>query len=268
MALIDPIEDPKVDENGHIVEEDEQLTEEPQEPQLPDKFKGKTAQEIAEMYLNLEKDHGRLANEVGETRKLVDRVLDMQSSNQPQPQGQVDDGDDIDAADLLNDPKGTLEKVLARREAKLKEDYEARIRQIEGHLGVQQLQSKHGDFQQITNDPEFLEFVQANPYRSRIAQNAVQNGDLEAVDYLITEWKDRRGSAAPSAAEAKPGKPDPLQAARRASLESSGSGESRSNQKIFSRQEIIKTRLYDYEKYSDPAYQAEIMKAYAEGRVK
>lgn len=266
MPLIDPIEDPKVDEQGYI------LDNEPQEEapaDLPDKFRGKTAQEIAEMYLNLEKDHGRLRNEVGETRKLVDRVLDLQSTQQPTPAGQPEDDFNIDATDLLNDPKGTLEKVLSRREAKLKEDYENRIRQIEGHLGVQRLQSKHGDFQQITNDPEFLEFVKDNPFRARIAQNAVQNGDLEAVDYLITEWKDRRGSAAPEVDEAPAAKKrTPLEAARAASLQGSGSGESRSNAKIFSRQEIIRTKLYDYEKYSDPAYQAEIMKAYAEGRVK
>lgn len=263
MPIVDPVEDPKVDEDGFVLEE---RAEEPQEPQLPDKFRGKSAQEIAEMYLNLEKDHGRLANEVGETRKLVDRVLDMQQSNTPKRNDEAEEELRIDAADLLNDPTGTLEKVLSRREAKIKEAYESRIRQIEGQIGVQQLQSKHKDFQDITNDPEFLQFVQSNPYRNRIAQQAVQQGDLEAVDYLITEWKDRR--PAPEAQEEEPGKPDPLAKARRAALESSGSGESRSRSRVFSRQEIIRTKLFDPEKYSDPAYQEEILKAYAEGRVK
>lgn len=268
MPLIDPVEDPKVDETGAIIEENAEPQEEEQKSSIPDKFKGKSAEEIAEMYLNLEKDHGRLANEVGETRKLVDRVLDMQQQQPSQSTSEAEEDLRIDAGDLLSDPTGTLEKLLERREAKIKEAYEARIRQIEGHLGVQQLQSKHGDFQAITNDPEFLQFVQSNPYRARIAQEAVQNNDLEAVDYLITEWKDRHAAPAQEEVEESPAKASPLEQARRASLEGSSSGESRNSGKVFSRAEIIKKKLFDPEGYGDPAYQAEIMKAYAEGRVK
>lgn len=267
MPLIDPIEDPQVNEDGSLQNEEPQ-EERPQESALPEKFRNKSAAEIAEMYLNLEKDHGRLANEVGDTRKLVDRVLDLQANQQPSRREEEPEDDfNIDATDLLNDPKGTLEKVLARREAKLQEAYEARIRQIEGHLGVQQLQSKHGDFQQITNDPEFLDFVKGNPYRAKIAQEAVQNGDVGAVDYLITEWKDRHPAAPQEEEVRSPGK-DPLQRAREASLEGSGSGESRSSGKVYSRQALIRMKLQDPEAYGDPAFQAEILKAYNEGRVK
>ena len=269
MSLIDPVEDPQVNEDGVTTQSEESHEEKVEEPSLPDKLRGKSAEEIAEMYLNLEKDAGRLRNEVGETRKLVDRVLELQERQQPryEEREEAESSFELDATDLLADPRGTLDKYFSTREEKLREAYEARIRQIEGHLGAQTLQSKHEDFQQITNDPQFLEFVQSNPYRSKIAQEAVQNGDYNAVDYLITEWKDRQPRDTQTDEAEDPGR-DRLREARRVSLEGSSSGDARSSGKTYSRQALIRMKLTDPEAYGDPAFQAEILKAYQEGRVK
>ena len=48
------------------------------EPELPEKYKGKSLEEIIRMHQEAEKLIGRQAQEVGETRKLVDQLIQQQ----------------------------------------------------------------------------------------------------------------------------------------------------------------------------------------------
>lgn len=263
MPLIDPLhEDSQVNEDGVTMQ-----PEAPETPVVPDKFEGKTREEIAEAYLNLEREKGRLANDLGEQRKLVDRVLSLEENRNPrQMEEELTVG--IDPTDLLANPSGTLDKYFEAREAKLREQYDAKIRQLEGSMGAQQLQSKHQDAETVTNDPRFLEFVQANPVRTRIAAAAVEEQDYQALDYLISEWKERQPKAAAPTAAKTESKNSALDAARAASLEGSSSGDTQSSGKIFSRTALIRMKLEDPAAYGDPAFQEEVIRAYAEGRVK
>jgi hypothetical protein len=273
MPLIDPTpEHLQVNEDGVTVNQ-EATPEEAKAPAIPDKFKGKTAEEIAEAYLNLEKEKGRIANDLGEQRKLVDRVLSLEENRQHGQQVE-EPTVTIDPTDLLSNPSDTLDRYFETREQKIRAEYEARIKQLEGTMGEQQLHSKHADVTEVTNDPAFLEFVQSNPVRSRIAAAAVQEQDYQALDYLISDWKERQPKAIEQSPSALDRKVDPdsgrqaLEAARAASLEGSSSGEAGHSGKIFSRTALIRMKLEDPTAYADPAFQAEMIKAYNEGRVK
>ena len=48
-----------------LIQEEEQVTPEPQEPDIPDKYKGKTAEELVQMHQEAEKLLGRQSSEVG-----------------------------------------------------------------------------------------------------------------------------------------------------------------------------------------------------------
>lgn len=263
MSIIDPTNDEaQVDNQGRIIQKDPKPEA---APEVPDKLQGKSMEEVYEMYLNAEKDRSRIANELGEQRKLTDRFLKLEEDRQQQ--GQVEEAFELDATDLLADPVNTLDKYFERKEAAIRSQYEDRIKALEGNMGQQQLVAKHPDAQTITNDPKFLAWVQSNPYRARIAGEAVQKQDLDALDYLLTEYK---GDVAQpeTVTGAAPVREDPHAAVRAASLEKPSAADAGSGGEIYSRNALIRMKLEDPEGYADPAFQAEIIKAYAEGRVR
>jgi len=55
-------------------------------------------------------------------------------------------------------------------------------------------------------------------------------------------------------------------ALKAATVEKGSTGQS--SKKIFKREELMNMIKYNREKYNDPAFQAELVKAYAEGRVR
>ncbi len=256
MSIVDDEKQPQVDNQGRIVQ-----AEPAPAPEVPDKLKGKSMEEVYEMYLNAEKDRSRIANELGEQRKLTDKALSL---SQPETaQEEMEEALSLDPTDLLADPVQTLDKYFESREARIRSQYDSRIQQLESTIGQQSLAVKHPDAEQLTNDPEFLAWVAAQPVRQQLANQAVQNMDYGALDYLLSEYK---GSSTQS--EPAPAKVDHKAAARAASFEGSSSGESARSGEIYSRNALIQMKIENPEGYADPAFQAEIMKAYAEGRVK
>lgn len=266
-TLIDPVEDPKADADGYL-QPSEETPEDPKPTSELDEWiaaKGavnKTPEEWAAMYRSLEQDHGRLRNEVGESRQLLDRVLRLEEGTKQESEPEEYN---LDATEFLTNPRETLEAYLARRDAQKQAEYDARIRQLEAQVGQQTLQSVHQDAQQVLNSPEFIQYVQASPIRTRYAQAALANQDINALGDLLTEYKSTL-----SQKEEKPKRQSsPTDRARAATLEggtAGGGGES--SGKIFSRQALIKMMIEDRERYSDPEFQRELMLAHAEGRVK
>jgi len=63
-------------------EVEEQAT--PSEPEIPDKYQGKSAQELVQMHQEAEKLLGRQSSEVGELRKVVDNYIQTQLTTEPQ----------------------------------------------------------------------------------------------------------------------------------------------------------------------------------------
>ena len=71
--------------------EEQQATPEPQEPEIPDKYKGKTAEELVQMHQEAEKLLGRQSSEVGELRKVVDTYIQTQLTEDTQQAPQQDE---------------------------------------------------------------------------------------------------------------------------------------------------------------------------------
>ena len=60
--------------------------EQPQEPDIPEKYRGKSVQELVQMHQELEKFSGKQSTEVGELRKLVDTYIQTELNNKQAPQ--------------------------------------------------------------------------------------------------------------------------------------------------------------------------------------
>lgn len=235
---------------------------------LPDKLKGKTLEDIASMYVNLESTYGRMANDLGQQRKLTDRLLDLKRAEDLGKQ--TPKAEDVKTSDLLENPTQTLEKFASQRDRSLKETYDERIQRLEGSLAQSRFEQKHSDYQTVANDPAFVQWVQKSNLRTRAAQ-AAYNGDWTAADELLTEYKAQVGSVAVTAPKSDDSADANLKAAKAAGLDSSGaSADAKRGKggKVYSRAELLNLRLRDPDTYYNDAFQSEILLAHSEGRVK
>lgn len=236
---------------------------------IPDKFKGKPLEEIVKSYVNLESKFGQTTNELGQARRSVDQLLQEKRTNDLQANGATRQEaarqqPTLDAAALLENPTEAIGNFLKERELPLLQQHEQRIAQQERLLAEQAFMARHSDFNEVTAEPAFREWVNATPWRVGLTRDA-QAGNYQAAEALMQEYKAYRPLLNKSTASGQG-----LEAARRVGLERSASGTEAGAQsgKILSRQDSMALRISDPDKYESPAYQAVLLKAIAEGRYK
>ena len=80
-----------------------------EEPTLPEKYQGKSLEQVVQMHQEAEKLLGRQSSEVGELRKVVDDYITSQTE-QPAPQQKtVEPEDDID---YFTDPQAAVNRAI------------------------------------------------------------------------------------------------------------------------------------------------------------
>jgi hypothetical protein len=235
--------------------EETQEIEQPQEDDgLPEKYRGKTAAELARMHQEAEKLLGRQSSEVGELRKVVDSYIQTQLT----PAAPEESEEEVD---FFVDPEKAVARAIAKH-PKIKEA-EAVTQQYKQSTAMSQLQTRHPDMQNILQDAKFAEWIQASKIRTKLFNQADQQYDYEAADELFTLWKERQGAVAQTAAAEKVGR---KQAVKSASTGNARGNPDSSSKKTYRRSDIIKLMKTDPERYL--SISDEIMQAYAEGRVK
>ena len=117
--------------------------------------------------------------------------------------------------------------------------------------------------QDILSDEKFATWIKASKIRTQLFVEADQRFNSEAADELFSLWKERRTVAQQTAQVEKQARKQQLKAANTGNAQGSGEGTRR---KIYRRADIIKLMRTDPERYQ--AISAEILAAYAEGRVK
>jgi hypothetical protein len=232
----------------------EQVVVEDTKPTVPEKYQGKSVDDIIRMHQEAEKLIGKQAQEVGEVRKLADDLIkqNLQSTNKPiveEPE-----------VDFFEDPQKAIRKtvdqhpdVLAAKQAT----------QEFKRMNIQQkLAATHPDFQQVVQDAGFTEWVKASPVRLGLYAKADGEYDFDSANELLTTYKQlKQVQTKQVAAVDNTARQQSLKAA---SVDVGGTGES--SKKIYRRADLIQLRMRDPERYE--ALQPEIMAAYAEGRIK
>jgi len=235
------------------LEVEEQVT--PSEPDIPDKYQNKSAQELVQMHQEAEKLLGRQSSEVGELRKVVDNYIQAQLTTEPQQQEQVEE------VDFFTDPEKAVAQAI-QNHPKIKEA-ESVSQQYRMQTALSALKTNHPDMESILQDTKFAEWIQGSKVRTKLFVAADKEYDYEAADELFNLWKERQQMIGQAANAEKQSR---KQAVRTASTgNASGSSES-SPKKIYRRADIIKLMKEDPHRYA--ALQDEIMRAYAEKRVK
>lgn len=247
--------------------QDTQQQAQPSQEDLPEKFRGKSAKEIADAYKQLESQMGRMANDLGTQRVLTDRLLNLRRDNDLRQNGAgitQPETPKIKATDLAEDPTGSIQKVVNATIAQRDQETEQATLQSARQAAAARLVQDHPDYQEYVNNAEFTTFINSSPIRKRAAVQA-QQGDFDAGNDLLTEFKAQKKMASQTDDTKR------LEAARSASLESGSRGNSEGTSKagkVYSRADLLRLQLTNPDLYYSDEYQAVIMKAYAEKRVK
>jgi hypothetical protein len=243
-------------------EAEETQLEEVEQPQeestVPEKYQGKSMEEVVQMHQEAEKLLGRQSSEVGELRKVVDDYISTQTTTQAPQQQHVEPEDDID---YFTDPQGAVNRAIENH-PKIREAQQY-TEQYKKQTSLSTLQAKHSDMQTILGDPKFAEWIKASKIRTQLFVQADQQYDADAADELFSLWKERKTVAQQTANVEKQARKQTLKAASTGNAR--GSAE-RSRRKVYRRADIIKLMKNDPDRYQ--AMSEEIMAAYAEGRVK
>jgi hypothetical protein len=230
-------------------------TEEAKTPELPEKYRAKSLEEVVRMHQEAEKLIGKQAQEVGEVRKLADELLKQNLGAKQQQQTQ-----DEPEVDFFENPQkavqATIDKhpdVLAARQAGL----EFKRMQIQ-----QKLAKDHPDFSQVVNDAGFQEWVKSSPVRVSLYAKADGEFDYDSANELLSTYKELRGVKAQQASTADSA--SRTKSMKAAQVDVGGSGES--SKKVYRRADLIRLKMTDPARYE--ALNDEILTAYSEGRVR
>ena len=267
MALIEQESfDNEQEQFNEIQEEDKtqqiaaEQPSEPQEDNLPSKYKNKSVEDIIKMHQEAEKLIGRQAQEVSEVRKLADELLKRQLSSSAAPEIEQN----APEVDFFENPQVAVKKAIESDPA-VQEAKQVAL-ELKRMKTAQQLASKHPDFGQIAQDEGFQEWVKGSKVRLGLYAKADAEFDFEAADELLSTYKELKQIKAQKETSAvqEAGKQQKAQAMKAAAVDIGGSGEV--SKKIYRRADLIRLKMTDPARYE--ALQPEIMAAYSEGRVK
>ena len=255
----DVIEDREIQETQETEEllpETEETTLEQEEPELPQKYQGKSTAEIVRMHQEAEKLLGKQSSEVGELRKVVDDYIQTQLSEQAPQQSEPEE--DID---FFSDPDRAVARAIDNH-PKIREAEQIST-QYRQSTAMAELQKRHPDMQDILQNSKFADWIKGSKIRQQLFVQADQQYDYEAADELFTTWKERQQVVGQTAANEKSERKKAVKAASTGNVR--GSGE-QSAKKVYRRSDIIKLMKDDPERYM--SLSDEIMRAYQEGRVR
>ena len=263
-TLIDERQEEEQESTTQELEQDTVETpeeEQPQqEPELPEKYRGKSVEDLVQMHQELEKFSGKQSTEVGELRKLVDDHIQTQlvAQQAPQQQQQLDDEDDVD---FFVDPKTAVSRAIDNHPKIL--EAQAYTEQAKKQATLAQLQQNHPDMEAVLQDPKFAEWIKGSKVRTQLFVQADQQYDYDAANELFSLWKEKN-QVVQQTAQAE-------RVARKSAVKSANTGNARgtaegSRRKVYRRADIIKLMRTDPERYQSMS--DELLKAYAEGRVK
>jgi len=249
-----------------ITENQEDVTEvqaeETQQPEyeIPDKYTGKSMQEVIEMHQNVEKVMSKQSNEVGEQRKLIQSLIDAQNTatNTAPPEEPVTQEDNF-----FTDPVKAVNQAIENHPDVIKAR-EERVGNVQTH-NLAALDKAYPDWQETVQDSSFQKFIGDSPTRVEMFRMA----DTEYRSDLAIELFDWYTQTAMSekTQEAKAEEKTKIQTdMKKTSSETRSSGDSVGGKKIYRRADLINLQVSDPNRYASLA--DEIHSAYAEGRVK
>jgi len=254
-----------ITENQDLVTEEipqEVQAEETQQPEyeIPEKYAGKSMQEVVEMHQQSEKLMSKQSNEVGEQRKLIQSLIDAQNkaTDTAPPEEPVAQEDNffVDPVKAVNQAIENHPDVIKAREE--------RMGNVQKH-NLESLDKAYPDWQETVKDSSFQKFIGDSATRVEMFRKADSEYRSDLAIELFDWYSQTRMSSATQ--EAVAGEKSKVEKAmKQTSSESRSSGDSVGGKKVYRRADLINLQVTDPRRYE--ALSDEIQSAYAEGRVK
>jgi len=236
-----------------------------QEPEVPEKYRGKSLEDIVKMHQESEKLIGRQAQEVGESRKLLDQFIKQQLEQKHDTQ-QPSKAQEID---WFEDPAKAVNQAVENNPI-LKQLQEQQAQQAQV-VAQQAIEKAHPDYLDVAASEDFAQWVQGSKIRMGLYAKA-SNFDVDSAMELLETYKSLRNIKTQKAEQTKAAdetlkKADDesrSKALKTAAVQQGGTGES--TKPIYRRADLIRLRMQDPSRYESMA--DDILQAYAEGRVR
>jgi hypothetical protein len=244
------------------VTQEAQAEETPQpESTIPEKFAGKSTEELVEMYQNVEKMMGKQASEVGEQRKLIQSLMESQNraaEATPNVEETVNFEDQF-----YSDPAEAVNKAIENHPELIEARQERKIQQQQHQVGV--LEKAYPDWQDRVANKEFQDWVGSSEIRTEMFKKA--DSDYRP-DYAIElfDMFDKVNMIDKTKEVQKQETAKRDKALKATLTETRSTSDSIGGKKVYRRADLINLQVTDPSRYASLA--DEIQSAYAEGRVK
>ena len=241
-------------------------------PTIPDKYQNKSVEDIIKMHQEAEKKASRLANEVAQTRKLADTLIEIKTPTASVPKKEVKP---VTTDDLFSDPNTALQRTIENSDVADRVNAASkRLDTLETSLGRREFESEYPTYMQDVSDPAFQEWVQKNPARQSLLM-AADRYDFTAARSLWDMWGEyssmvgnARQTAATNDRAARTKAAKTVKGAAADSVSDAGGP-------IISRAKLMDLRIRAANgderaraKYESPEFQQEMVLAYQENRVR
>jgi hypothetical protein len=211
---------------------------------IPDRYQGKSVEDIILMHQNAEKELSRQGNELGENRKLVDKLLQTEKYS-PSPVQE-------EALDWDYEPEKAAAKLVEQEVGAIKQE----LSQYKQARAIEKFKSQYPTFESDTASTEFMEWVNSSQYRTNLYQKNYNGIDLDAATELMQGWQENKPA---------PVNEEKRQKDLKAAAMEKGASSGGSRKKMWSRAYIRDLRIKEPMKYKQ--HYDEIMAAYDDGRV-
>ena len=242
---------------GEVAPEASHISVDPEpEEELPEKYRGKSAAEIVAMHQEAERRMSEQGNELSNLRSTLDAMA-LQSSTAKEPENEP-----ITEADFFSDPTNTVNRAIESHPAlRQAQDMAQKMAYAQG---LATLQQRHPDLQTVVGSEKFKEWVQASSARMARYQRADQMGDVEEADDLISTFKQLNQVEAKTKEVSKKAQKQAVKSASTGAVR--GNSDVQGSRRVYRRADIRELMRTNPQRYED--LQEEIMRAYAEGRVR
>jgi hypothetical protein len=266
------VESNQVTETQGVIEQDIQSIEavesakedlsEPVESEYtpPEKYAGKSLEDVIEMHQNAEKAIGKQGQTVGDQRQMIDNLLEAQKATQTtQPTEEPESFEDK----FYNDPAKAVNSAIENHPELIKAR-EDRAKQ-ENQLSLNTLEKAYPEWEERVQDTNFQKWIGDSEIRTEMFRKA--DSDYRP-DYAIELFQmydainmiDKTKEVQQQEASKRE------KALKQTSTETRSSGDSVGGKKIYRRADLINLQVSDPNRYA--ALADEIQSAYQEGRVK
>jgi hypothetical protein len=223
--------------------------------ELPEKYRGKSLEEVAKMHQEVEKRLSIQGQEIGEVRKLADELIRQNLESKQQSTREIEP-----EVDFFENPQAAIQKEVGNHPDV--QSAKAAFANLQKMQVKQQLTEAHPDFDEIAKDQNFADWVKSSPVRLRLFEQADAGYDFDSANELLSTYKQIKGIKAKQNQVAQ--ESNRQVSLKAAAVDVGGSGES--SKRVYRSTDLIRLKMRDPDRYE--ALQDEILQAYAEGRVK